>query len=86
MKLGRGGIRDIEFTVQMLQLLQGGRWPEVRTTNTLRAIRALGERQRVSPFEAETLERNYVFLRHIEHRLQIEGDSKPMYSRKTSRN
>jgi [glutamine synthetase] adenylyltransferase / [glutamine synthetase]-adenylyl-L-tyrosine phosphorylase len=72
-KLGRGGIRDIEFTVQMLQLLQGGRWDEVRTPNTLAAIRALGDRQRVSPFEAETLERNYVFLRRIEHRLQIEG-------------
>ncbi|MCK5863001.1 MAG: bifunctional [glutamate--ammonia ligase]-adenylyl-L-tyrosine phosphorylase/[glutamate--ammonia-ligase] adenylyltransferase [Candidatus Hydrogenedentes bacterium] len=72
-KLGRGGIRDIEFTVQMLQLLQGGRWPEIRTTNTLAAIRVLGEKQRISPFEAETLERNYIFLRHIEHRLQIEG-------------
>jgi len=72
-KLGKGGIRDIEFTVQMLQLLQGGRWSEVRTQNTLAAIRALGERQRVSPFEAEALERNYIFLRQIEHRLQIEG-------------
>ncbi|HDP33972.1 MAG TPA: hypothetical protein ENN29_02560, partial [Candidatus Hydrogenedentes bacterium] len=72
-KLGRGGIRDIEFTVQMLQLLHGGRWPEARAQSTIKAIRALGERQRLSPFEAETLERNYIFLRRIEHRLQIEG-------------
>lgn len=72
-KLGRGGIRDIEFTVQMLQLLHGGRWPDSRTPNTLTAIRALGERQRIRPFEAKTLERNYIFLRNIEHRLQIEG-------------
>lgn len=72
-KLGRGGIRDIEFTVQMLQLLHGGRWPDSRTTNTLQAIQALGERQRIRPFEAKTLSRNYIFLRGIEHRLQIEG-------------
>ena len=72
-KLGRGGIRDIEFTVQMLQLLNGGRWPEARTVNTLEAIRALGARHRLRPFEAETLEHTYIFLRRIEHRLQIEG-------------
>ncbi len=72
-KLGSGGIRDIEFTVQMLQLLHGGRWPEMRTPTTLEAIRALGERQRIQPFDARTLERNYIFLRGIEHRLQIEG-------------
>lgn len=72
-KLGKGGIRDIEFTVQMLQMLDGGRWPDSRTTNTLTAIRALGQRQRLTPFEAETLERNYIFLRKVEHRLQIEG-------------
>jgi len=72
-KLGHGGIRDIEFTVQMLQMLHGGRWPEVRTPNTLEALRALGQRQRIQPFDAVTLERNYIFLRGIEHRLQIEG-------------
>ena len=72
-KLGRGGIRDIEFTVQMLQMLHGGRWPDSRTPNTLEALRALGQRQRIRPFDAKTLERNYIFLRGIEHRLQIEG-------------
>ncbi len=72
-KLGRGGIRDIEFTVQMLQLLNGGRWPDFRTKNTLEAIQALGERQSLSPFEAVALAQHYVFLRKVEHRLQIEG-------------
>lgn len=71
-KLGRGGIRDIEFTVQMLQLLNGGRWPELRTINTLEAIDALSRRHYIRPFEANTLSRNYLFLREIEHRLQIE--------------
>jgi glutamate-ammonia-ligase adenylyltransferase len=72
-KLGRGGIRDIEFTVQMLQLLNGGRIPDLRVRNTLEAIRLLGQFNCLRPFEADTLARNYVFLRQVEHRLQIEG-------------
>lgn len=72
-KLGRGGIRDIEFTVQMLQLLNGGAMPELRTRNTLYAIDALGRVNLLSPFQANTLASNYVFLRSVEHRLQIEG-------------
>jgi glutamate-ammonia-ligase adenylyltransferase len=72
-KLGRGGIRDIEFTVQMLQLLNGGKVPALRTRNTLEAIRILGEEQLLRPFEASELISNYNFLRQVEHRLQIEG-------------
>jgi len=72
-KLGRGGIRDIEFTVQMLQLLNGGRWTDLRTTATLHAIEALGRHDCLQPFEATSLASNYTFLRQIEHRLQIEG-------------
>ncbi|MEX2016184.1 MAG: DUF294 nucleotidyltransferase-like domain-containing protein, partial [Candidatus Hydrogenedentales bacterium] len=72
-KLGRGGIRDIEFTVQMLQLLNGGRFPELRSPNTLTAIDGLARRHLLSPFDALTLQRNYNWLRHVEHRLQIEG-------------
>ncbi|MCC6154485.1 MAG: bifunctional [glutamate--ammonia ligase]-adenylyl-L-tyrosine phosphorylase/[glutamate--ammonia-ligase] adenylyltransferase [Candidatus Hydrogenedentes bacterium] len=72
-KLGRGGIRDIEFTVQMLQLLNGGRVPELRIPPTLRAIKALGEQNLLRPLDAQTLASNYVFLRQVEHRLQIEG-------------
>lgn len=71
-KLGRGGIRDIEFTVQMLQLLNGGRWPDLRTATTLEAIDRLGRRECIRPLDAATLASNYVFLRQVEHRLQIE--------------
>jgi [glutamine synthetase] adenylyltransferase / [glutamine synthetase]-adenylyl-L-tyrosine phosphorylase len=71
-KLGLGGIRDIEFTVQMLQLLNGGQRPELRTANTLEAIDALGRCDVLSSFEASSLASNYVFLRQVEHRLQIE--------------
>ncbi|HPO13873.1 MAG TPA: bifunctional [glutamate--ammonia ligase]-adenylyl-L-tyrosine phosphorylase/[glutamate--ammonia-ligase] adenylyltransferase [Candidatus Hydrogenedentes bacterium] len=71
-KLGRGGIRDIEFTVQMLQLLNGGRFPELRTASTLQAIDALGELGHLGAFDAATLASNYAFLRQVEHRLQIE--------------
>ena len=72
-KLGRGGIRDVEFTIQMLQLLNGGRVPEVRAPHTLDAIRELGERNIITPFEADSLARNYTFMRQVEHRIQIEG-------------
>ena len=72
-KLGRGGIRDIEFTVQMLQLLNGGQNAELRAPGTLDAIDALGRHGLLAPFEAQTLASNYSFLRHVEHRLQIEG-------------
>lgn len=70
-KRGRGGIRDIEFTVQMLQLLNGGRFPEIRVRSTLGAIRALGFTGLLSALEADVLARNYVFLRTVEHRLQL---------------
>lgn len=71
-KLGRGGIRDIEFTVQMLQLLNGGRWTELRTASTISAIEVLGIHSYLRPFDASTLSSNYSFLRQVEHRLQIE--------------
>jgi glutamate-ammonia-ligase adenylyltransferase len=73
-KLGRGGIRDIEFTVQILQMLNGGRMPEFRTANTLDAIKALDTRGILGAFEATALASNYSFLRRVEHRLQIEGN------------
>jgi len=72
-KLGRGGIRDIEFTVQTLQMLNGGRMPQLQTPRTLEAIQALGRRAHLTAFEATTLASNYAFLRQVEHRLQIEG-------------
>lgn len=72
-KLGRGGIRDVEFTVQILQMLNGGRMPDLRNPNTLEAIQVLGLRGHLTPFEATTLASNYAFMRKVEHRLQIEG-------------
>jgi [glutamine synthetase] adenylyltransferase / [glutamine synthetase]-adenylyl-L-tyrosine phosphorylase len=72
-KLGRGGIRDVEFTIQMLQLLNGGRIPDVRAPHTLDAIAALGEQDILTPFEANTLAQHYTFMRQVEHRIQIEG-------------
>ncbi len=72
-KLGRGGIRDIEFTVQTLQILNGGRISELRVASTLDAIDALQHHALLRPFEADTLASNYNFLRKVEHRLQIKG-------------
>lgn len=72
-KLGRGGIRDVEFTVQVLQLLNGGRIPELRITNTLATIAALGRHGVLRPLEADALSSNYIFMRRVEHQLQIKG-------------
>jgi len=72
-KMGLGGIRDIEFTVQILQLLNGGRMEDLRTPNTLDALDVLGRHNLLRPFEATELASTYVFLRQAEHRLQIEG-------------
>lgn len=72
-KLGHGGIRDIEFTVQLLQLLNGGKEAGLRLRGTLEAIDALGRHGLLRPFDATTLASNYTFLRQVEHRLQLEG-------------
>jgi glutamate-ammonia-ligase adenylyltransferase len=70
-KTGRGGIRDIEFVIQFLQLLNGGDLPELRTGNTLEAIAQLERVGCLTNLEQSILEDNYTFLRKIEHRLQI---------------
>ena len=70
-KLGLGGIRDIEFTVQFLQLLNGGKHPELRTTNTLEALNALKKLEYISTTEFIMLNDAYRFLRIVENRLQI---------------
>ena len=73
-KTGHGGIRDVEFAIQFLQLLNGGDLPDIRTGNTLQAIMAL-ERDGCLTYQERTiLEDNYAFLRKIEHRLQIMFD------------
>ncbi|MDC0936431.1 bifunctional [glutamate--ammonia ligase]-adenylyl-L-tyrosine phosphorylase/[glutamate--ammonia-ligase] adenylyltransferase, partial [Pirellulales bacterium] len=73
-KTGRGGIRDIEFVIQFLQLLSGGGLPSVRTGNTLQAIERLEQAGCLTPQERTLLEENYRFLRNVEHRLQVMFD------------
>lgn len=73
-KLGRGGIREIEFIVQSLQLIHGGRELRLQTNRFHPALRELG---RIGVLEAgtvETLETSYRFLRNLEHRLQMLAD------------
>ena len=73
-KTGRGGLRDIEFVIQFLQLLNGSDLPEVRTPTTLTAIVALQKAGCLTHQESTLLEENYCFLRRIEHRLQMMFD------------
>jgi glutamate-ammonia-ligase adenylyltransferase len=70
-KTGHGGIRDIEFVIQFLQLLNGADLPKLQTGNTLEAIAQLAHAGCLSDQERSILEENYGFLRKIEHRLQI---------------
>ncbi len=73
-KTGRGGIRDIEFVIQFLQLLNGGDLPQLRIGNTLDAILRLESAGCLTHQERIILEENYAFLRKTEHRLQIMFD------------
>ncbi|HQR06299.1 MAG TPA: bifunctional [glutamate--ammonia ligase]-adenylyl-L-tyrosine phosphorylase/[glutamate--ammonia-ligase] adenylyltransferase [Gemmatales bacterium] len=73
-KTGYGGIRDVEFVIQFLQLLNGGELPSLRSNNTLQAITALLRADCLSPTEGEILEKGYRFLRRTEHRLQLLSD------------
>lgn len=69
-KLGRGGLVDVEFAVQLLQL-KNGRDPRVRTTETAVAIDALAAAGYLAPEHAETLRDGYAFLRKLEQRIRI---------------
>src|SRR5213082_1795112 len=73
-KLGRGGIRDIEFIVQTLQLIHGARHPFLQEPSMLKALRALRELDLLPANEVLTLDNTYRFLRRVEHRLQIEAE------------
>ena len=74
LKVGRGGIREIEFFVQTQQLILGGRLPELRTPGTCAALRALVEARWLEGAIADELIEAYRFLRRAEHRLQMVGD------------
>jgi glutamate-ammonia-ligase adenylyltransferase len=73
-KRGRGGIRDVEFAVQLLQLVHGRREPRLREPNTLRALSVLAEEGYVALADAQALASSYRFLRTLEHRLQLARD------------
>ena len=73
-KLGRGGIREIEFVVQTLQFIHGGRHAFLQETSTLNALRALARLELIPHNEVVDLDRAYRFLRLVEHRLQIEAE------------
>ena len=70
-KYGIGGIREIEFFVQSLQIIFGGRDPGLRHYNTLESIARLEHARLMSKSDAEILRKSYLFLRKLEHRLQI---------------
>ena len=73
-KLGRGGIREIEFVVQTLQFIHGGRHAFLQETSTMEALRALAELELIPQNEVVDLDRAYRFLRQVEHRLRIEAE------------
>ena len=73
-KVGRGGIRELEFAVQLFQMIRGGRDPGLRTTSTRKALGVIGERGLMEPARVTALERAYDFLRRLEHRLQYYDD------------
>jgi len=73
-KLSRGGIREIEFIVQLLQVVRGGQFPELRTRPTLDALRRLEAAGLMPKTTAEALAAAYVFLRRVEHRIQYLDD------------
>src|SRR6266480_6417371 len=73
-KLGRGGIREIEFVVQALQLIHGARHAFLQEASTLKALRGLRQLDLLPHDEVLTLDKAYRFLRRVEHRLQIEAE------------
>ncbi len=73
-KLGRGGIREIEFIVQTLQILHAGRAPFLQGASTVPVLRKLAEYSLLPAPDARELEEAYIFLRDVEHRLQMEAN------------
>ncbi|KNZ33369.1 MAG: glutamate-ammonia-ligase adenylyltransferase [Methylibium sp. NZG] len=73
-KLSRGGIREIEFIVQLLLVVRGGQYPEMRTRSTLKALDKLAAAGLMKPANAQRLADAYTFLRRVEHRIQYLDD------------
>ncbi len=74
-KVGRGGIREIEFIAQLFQLVRGGRDQALQVASTRQALALIGERGLVSTEKIERLQLAYLFLRNLEHRLQYLDDA-----------
>src|SRR3989338_7257369 len=70
-KLGIGGIREIEFFIQTIHLINGGKDKAIREKNTLRSIELLKQRGYIPEQDASVLTHAYIFLRNLEHRIQI---------------
>ena len=73
-KISRGGIREIEFTVQLLQVVRGGQFPELRTRRTVDALQRLAKAGLMPQATADALVAAYDFLRRVEHRIQYLDD------------
>jgi len=73
-KLSRGGIREIEFIVQLLQVVRGGQFPELRTRPTLAALQRVAHAGLMRQETADALAQAYTFLRRVEHRIQYLDD------------
>ena len=73
-KLSRGGIREIEFIVQLLLVVRGGQFPEIRTRSTLKALLKLAAGGLMKADSATKLAEAYTFLRRVEHRIQYLDD------------
>ena len=73
-KLSRGGIREIEFIVQLMLVVRGGQFPEIRTRSTLRGLQRLVSRGLMTAETAQRLAAGYEFLRQVEHRIQYLDD------------
>ena len=71
LKLGQGGIREIEFFIQALQLINAGKNPRLRERNSLKALQRLCEAELISAQERDNLSAAYRFLRTVEHRIQV---------------
>ncbi|MGZ3254999.1 MAG: bifunctional [glutamate--ammonia ligase]-adenylyl-L-tyrosine phosphorylase/[glutamate--ammonia-ligase] adenylyltransferase, partial [Burkholderiaceae bacterium] len=74
-KLGRGGIREIEFLAQVFQMIRGGRDADLRDRSTRTTLRILASKQLLNPAVVDQLLEAYTFLRNLEHRLQYLDDA-----------
>ncbi len=74
-KLGRGGIREVEFITQVFQLIRGGRDPSLRDRSTRETLKTIAAKRLMAPDTVERLLEAYAFLRNIEHRIQYLDDA-----------